>query len=250
MKDRKSYATAAAVLCALIIGHWATPSQALIDLEWRPMSQIAQVDDVVEIGLYAVSDDPEMDQHLSAIDLIFTWNPDHLELLDVDDPNYPNWIFSGFSNDPHGLNEAIPPQDGDGIYTALGPLGVPVAATPEGTLVTTFQFRALAITDETWIEILESAGSPPGQTVVWDGTVPGLDVTGELGNAQVEIVCQVCLGDLDGDGDVDLADLAQLLMHYGMTSGAAPRDGDVDCDGDVDLHDLAALLSVYGTTCE
>lgn len=58
-----------------------------------------------------------------------------------------------------------------------------------------------------------------------------------------------CPGDLDGDGDVDLSDLAQLLAHYGVTSGAAPEDGDMDGDGDVDLGDLAALLAVYGTAC-
>lgn len=58
-----------------------------------------------------------------------------------------------------------------------------------------------------------------------------------------------CFGDLDGDGDVDLSDLSQLLAHYGMTSGAEYEDGDLDGDGDVDLSDLSALLAVYGTTC-
>jgi agmatine deiminase len=58
-----------------------------------------------------------------------------------------------------------------------------------------------------------------------------------------------CFGDLDGDDDVDLADLAILLAHYGMTEGATYEDGDLDGDGDVDLSDLAALLTVYGTTC-
>ena len=57
-----------------------------------------------------------------------------------------------------------------------------------------------------------------------------------------------CIGDLDGDNDVDLADLAALLAHYGAT-GAQYEDGDLDADGDVDLADLAALLAVYGTTC-
>ena len=57
------------------------------------------------------------------------------------------------------------------------------------------------------------------------------------------------LGDLDDDCDVDLADLAQLLSNYGMTSGATYEDGDLDADGDVDLADLAALLAVYGTSC-
>ncbi len=58
-----------------------------------------------------------------------------------------------------------------------------------------------------------------------------------------------CPGDLDGDNDVDLGDLSQLLAHYGITSGASYEDGDLDGDGDVDLGDLSALLAVYGTTC-
>jgi hypothetical protein len=59
-----------------------------------------------------------------------------------------------------------------------------------------------------------------------------------------------CYGDLDGDGDIDLADLQMLLAHYGTTSGAVYEDGDLDEDGDVDLADLQGLLSVYGTVCE
>jgi hypothetical protein len=60
---------------------------------------------------------------------------------------------------------------------------------------------------------------------------------------------QECPGDLDGDGDVDLSDLSQLLANYGTNGGAAPEDGDLDGDGDVDLSDLSALLAVYGTQC-
>ena len=53
-------------------------------------------------------------------------------------------------------------------------------------------------------------------------------------------------GDLDGDGDVDLADLSQMLANYGLTEGAVYEDGDLDGDGDVDLADLSALLANYG----
>ncbi len=57
-----------------------------------------------------------------------------------------------------------------------------------------------------------------------------------------------CVGDLDGNGTIDLTDLSTLLSHFG-TSGASPADGDLDGDGDVDLTDLSAMLSMFGTDC-
>lgn len=58
-----------------------------------------------------------------------------------------------------------------------------------------------------------------------------------------------CPGDINGDGIVDLSDLAGLLSHYGVPSGASLADGDLDGDGDVDLTDLSVLLSNFGTDC-
>ena len=57
---------------------------------------------------------------------------------------------------------------------------------------------------------------------------------------------QRLLGDLDGDGCVDLNDLAALLANYGCTTGCV---ADLDGDGDVDLSDLAVLLANYGGGC-
>jgi hypothetical protein len=54
------------------------------------------------------------------------------------------------------------------------------------------------------------------------------------------------LGDVDGDGDVDLDDLTTLLAHYGMGPGMTYEDGDLDGDGYVDLTDLTLLLGNYG----
>ena len=56
------------------------------------------------------------------------------------------------------------------------------------------------------------------------------------------------MGDVDGDLDVDLADLAALLATYGLCEGdtgyvEAADFEDNDC---IDLADLAALLSNYG----
>ena len=58
-----------------------------------------------------------------------------------------------------------------------------------------------------------------------------------------------CTGDLDGDLQVGLSDLAILLANFGTPSGALLEDGDLDGDGDVDLSDLANMLSAFGTIC-
>jgi len=58
-----------------------------------------------------------------------------------------------------------------------------------------------------------------------------------------------CTGDLDGNGNIDLADLARLLAHYGTTGDAQYADGDLDGNGNVGPADLAALLAHYGETC-
>ena len=114
------------------------------------------------------------------------------------------------------------------------------------------------VTDLAWIQVsYDISALADGEASVYirwtmgatdDGTTyPGWNID------DVEIVASdlgaPCPGDLDGDDDVDLADLAQLLANYGTTTGASYADGDLDGDGDVDLSDLAALLSAYGTSC-
>ncbi|MCC6360858.1 MAG: hypothetical protein IT450_19135 [Phycisphaerales bacterium] len=58
-----------------------------------------------------------------------------------------------------------------------------------------------------------------------------------------------CVGDVDGDRDVDLSDLAVLLSHFGTPGGAGENEGDLDGDGDVDLTDLSVLLNRFGLAC-
>lgn len=58
-----------------------------------------------------------------------------------------------------------------------------------------------------------------------------------------------CPGDVDGNGVVNVQDLASLLAHFGVNEGAEFEDGDLDGDGDVDLQDLVMLLSHFGETC-
>jgi hypothetical protein len=53
-----------------------------------------------------------------------------------------------------------------------------------------------------------------------------------------------CLGDLNGDGTVNGADLAQLLVSWGPCSGACAAD--LDGDGTVNGTDIATLLADWG----
>jgi hypothetical protein len=60
-----------------------------------------------------------------------------------------------------------------------------------------------------------------------------------------------CPEDLNGDGQVDLADLTILLAAYGACTGDPNYNpvADIDDSGCVDLADLNQLLAAYGTSC-
>jgi hypothetical protein len=54
-----------------------------------------------------------------------------------------------------------------------------------------------------------------------------------------------CMGDLNGDRQIDLADLGVLLAWYEAGFG-----GDLNCDGQTNLEDLGEVLAVYGEPCD
>ena len=70
-----------------------------------------------------------------------------------------------------------------------------------------------------------------------------------FGDTGVVLRIKLRTGDLDGDGDVDLTDLATLLSSYGMCVGDPNYNpaADFDDSGCIGLVDLAGLLTNYGT---
>ncbi|MEC9374525.1 MAG: hypothetical protein VYC34_11810 [Planctomycetota bacterium] len=227
-----------ASVIALAAASTVNIASAAINLELRPQITAADPGDIVELGLYAAGDAP--DQSFAALEVIFAWTPTDLHFLGISSAGAISLLSSSLPNpDPYNLNESSPPADGDALYVAFAGFGAPAVAPPSGALITTLRFQVLATSGDTQVEFLEAAGSPEGETIVFDGEVPNLDVTGALSGALINIA-STCPADLDGDGAVGAADLAALLGAWGMT-GPADFDG-----GGVTSSDLGILLGSWG----
>jgi hypothetical protein len=241
-------AIAAMIASCPSFGAAAVTDDELVNLEFRVFPGDCHYrfipGDQIEIGLYAVSPSDHT-HYFGAADVIFGWDPAYLQLLGLSNVGGADLLYSGFpAGDPYNLNEVVPPQDGDGLYTALGNFGSPVPATPEGTLLTTFVFGAVEIVQETAIEILVSGGDPLGYTKVFHAEIPNYPITGELIGTTVDVV-RDCPADVDGSGYVDIDDIFDVLYNWGeCPSGPCPCD--VNCDGQVDIDDIFDVLAQWG----
>ncbi|MEI7876299.1 MAG: dockerin type I domain-containing protein [Planctomycetota bacterium] len=179
-----------------------------------------------------------------AIDCILQWNPKQLQLQGLVNTGSVPLLSSYFptvANDYTGINEAIPPADGNALYYALAPLGNPVQVPLTGVQVVTFRFKVRAAFAKSTVSIAPTLTvRTVADTIVYDGTVPGLDVTGTLSSASI-VQATPCPSDLDGNGTVTSSDLALLLNGWG-----SPGTADINGSGLVDAADLSILLSSWG----
>jgi len=175
------------------------------------------------------------------MNVLVNWDPSVLRLVGNDNNGPYQWMFAGFPDDSagDGLNNTF--EDGNARFDAWSQLFVRAEATPAGLLVTTLEFEALDASPGTTIGILESYGKW-SITAVFGGSVPGLNIVGELGS--ITIAVGTTDGDVDGDGDVDLSDLTLMLRAFGTCSGDAYYDPNADFDGDncITLNDVTVLL--------
>ena len=134
-----------------------------------------------------------------------------------------------------------------------------VRVSNNGTTWTTVWENSAEIADSAWsLQEYDISAVADGQATVYvrwtQGTTDGSWLYCGWNIDDVEIwgldtgTGVVIPGDMDGDGDVDLADLADFLAVYGTCSGDPGYNpvADLDDSGCVNLADLSALLSNYG----
>lgn len=238
---------ALATLCGLLL---SGPATAAIDLVLEAVPEPCATR-VLEVALYAVSDEPGVDQSLSAMAVILQWDPDVLKLEGNIDTGPYVWLVSDFLDDVGGLNDTW--DDGDALYEAYARLGVPAYATPDGLLVTTFQLRKLLVGQPTDVTIAAGGpdeGYPLTVTVVYDGEVPGLAVTGTLTSVTL---LPSAKGDINCDGHIDYDDIDPFVLamtgedaFHAVYPDCNWYNGDVNCDLTVNYDDIdpwVALLT-------
>jgi hypothetical protein len=71
-----------------------------------------------------------------------------------------------------------------------------------------------------------------------------------IGSNTVSSIC-VLFGDLDGSGQVDVADVMEVASRWGMTDQDADWDAryDADGDGDTDVVDIMLVVARWGEAC-
>lgn len=162
--------------------------------------------------------------------------------------------YLGFPFGPFDVTDQIPAEDQAGEGRHAGP---PPFAIVDDHVRTPADPEPVAIEGDLLMAV-DAAGYGQGSlTNVVLGTV-AVDLGFLFGviNAQIEAVrvagtawiTPLVAGDVDGDGDVDLADLAALLASYGLCEADVDYEpyADLDFSSCVDLADLATLLANYG----
>jgi hypothetical protein len=238
------------ILSAALAGGVASLSSAQyeIDLSLVGPTGYVSVGQTVDVRLRAKSDATEsfVGQNFFAIDCILDWNPKDVELMGLTTTGSVPLMSSYFPSptaDYTGINELAVPKDGDALYYAIANFGNPVSTTGAGAQVVTFRFKIKRAFATTQISIAPTLTIDQlAETAVYDGTVPGLDVVGDLVPA-ILVQEPELPEDLDGDGIVGAGDLAVVLSAWGQ-----PGPSDLDGNGITDSKDLARLLSNWGAT--
>jgi hypothetical protein len=233
-----------------------TDPNAKIDLTMIAPTSAVGVNEEIEIQIVASAQTTP--QRYLVADIVFGWNPSELEFIGLSHVgSHPLlWVPpsgmpcpSGYQNcegiggDYTGINESIPPTDGNALYYGYGKLGS-VWIIDEPVQIVKLRFRVLTSFSQSNVYFIPEININAEQkTIVYGSYIPGLSTTGVLTNATV--VGSIREGDVDGNGVVNSSDLAQLIAAWGQTSFKG-NPCDLNGNGVVDSPDLGILLDNWG----
>lgn len=146
--------------------------------------QSVDLNEVFSVSLMGCGNDTMM-----ATDVIFGWNPSHLQLIGVSHEGSHPLMWASQSGlrypDFYGINESALPSDGTALYTGFVQLGQSINAATSFQIAA-FQFRAVDTFASTDISIISQMDILyPCETAVYGGGAAGTTVTGSLAGTTV-----------------------------------------------------------------
>jgi len=125
-----------------------------------------------------------------------------------------------------------------GIFETVGTQEV-TGLAPEQNVVLTFTWNTTDAQPCVYYAIKAEASTVPGEIDLTDNTYTD-------GTVKVNMV-----GDINGDGIVDIADLTIVAVAYGQFEGEPGYnpEADLNKDGIIDIADISIVTMNYGNTC-
>jgi|688.fasta_scaffold419229_1 hypothetical protein len=233
-----------------------TDPNAKIDLTMIAPTSVVGVNEEIEVQIVASAQTTP--QRYLVADIVFGWNPTELQFIGLShEGSHPLlWVppsgmpcpagyqnCEGIGGDYTGINESIPPADGNALYYGYGKLGS-VWIIDEPVQIVKLRFKVISSFSQSDVYFIpEITVDAQQKTIVYGSYIPGLPTTGILTNATV--IGNMRVGDIDGNGVVNSSDLAQLIAAWGQSS-FNQNPCDLNRNGIVDSADLGILLDNWG----
>ena len=251
VKKRTSFITGLAIfLAAIFMVAGVAIAETTISIE--PANAQIEVNGQVRVNIYANNAD-----QLISMGVKVTFDPAVLEVISAEKYTAfaDGWMMDADGNVATDADRYVTPPiqiDPSGSVTMvggrfIGPTGASTTGLSGKVLLGWIDFKAKA-TGSTNLNVDFGMTNPnEGKTfnnfVKLGGTVDEpTNVPGDLGT-----ITAICVGDLNGDGIVDVLDLGILRSHFGQSGTNVT--GDLNGDGIVDVLDLGILRSHFGSSC-
>ena len=198
--------TALLAVATTVLAVGNASAQSMVDLRLVGPAAPIIPGQIFDVKLRVTRQDLAATASLVAVDCIVGWNPAHLRFVSITGAGSIPLASSYLPTpavDYTGINEIIPPADGNLLYYALTPLGAPRAVPEAGVQIVTFRFESIGLFTTTSIDVIDNLNILyPTETVVYDGVVPGVDDFGIGYSATItQLDCSTIFWYRDSDGD-------------------------------------------------